>query len=121
MGLVNTDDHDSVLEADGSRWLTAYEPDPDTGPVDSVVQHVTADGVVDFEWSSAAHADETMAPGDADYAHLNSIDVQPNGDVLVSFRHLSSVFLIASRAHDGHESGDVIWKLGGRDSSFRFP
>lgn len=120
-GLVNTDSHDSVLEADGSRWLVAYEPNPSTGLVDSVIQHVDPSGTVLFQWSSAAYADETTAAGNADYAHLNSIDVQPNGDVLASFRHLNSVFLIASRAHDGHQPGDVIWKLGGRDSTFSFP
>ena len=120
-GLVSTDDHDSVLEGDGSRWLTAYEPDAQTGLVDSVIQHVTAEGTVDFQWSSAPYAAETVAAGNADYAHINSIDVQPNGDVLASFRHLSSVFLIASRPHDGHQPGDVIWKLGGRDSDFTFP
>ena len=89
--------------------------------MDSVIQHVTAAGAVDFQWSSAAYAEETTAAGNADYAHINSIDVQPNGDVLASFRHLSSVFLIASRAHDGHQPGDVIWKLGGRASTFSFP
>jgi hypothetical protein len=120
-GLVSTDDHDSVLESDGSRWLTAYEPNAQTGLVDSVIQHVTADGTVDFQWSSAPYDDETVAPGNTDYAHINSIDVQPNGDVLASFRHLSSVFLIASRPHDGYQPGDVIWKLGGRESDFTFP
>jgi Arylsulfotransferase (ASST) len=120
-GLVDTDDHDSLLLPDGSRWLVAYEPDPATGLVDSVIQHVDPSGQVLFEWSSAPHAAETVTPGNADYAHINSLDVQPNGDVLASFRHLSSVFLIASQAHDGHRSGDVIWKLGGRDSDFTFP
>jgi hypothetical protein len=119
--LVSTDDHDSVLESDGSRWLTAYEPNPDTGLIDSVIQHVTADGTVDFQWSSAPYAEEATTEGNEDYAHINSIDVQPNGDVLASFRHLSSVFLIASRAHDGHQPGDVIWRLGGRVSYFTFP
>lgn len=120
-GLVDTDDHDSLLLPDGSHWLVSYEPDPTTGLVDSVIQHVDPSGKVVFQWSSAPFADETMTPGNADYAHVNSIDVAPNGDVLASFRHLSSVFLIASRAHDGHQPGDVIWKLGGRDSSFTFP
>ncbi|WP_159081450.1 arylsulfotransferase family protein [Nocardioides sediminis] len=120
-GLVNTDDHDSLLLPDGSHWLVSYEPDPTTGLVDSVIQHVDASGKVVFQWSSAPYADETVTPDNADYAHVNSIDVAPNGDVLASFRHLSSVFLIATRAHDGHQPGDVIWKLGGRDSSFTFP
>lgn len=120
-GLVDTDDHDSLLLPDGSHWLVSYEPDPSTGLVDSVIQHVGPSGEVVFQWSSAPYADETMTPGNADYAHVNSIDVAPTGDVLASFRHLSSVFLIATRAHDGHRPGDVIWKLGGRDSSFTFP
>ena len=120
-GLVSTDDHDSLLLPDGSRWLLAYEPDLATGLVDSVIQHVDPSGQVLFEWSSEAHAAETVTPDNADYSHINSIDVQPNGDVLASFRHLSSVFLIASEAHHGHQPGDVIWKLGGRDSDFDFP
>jgi hypothetical protein len=120
-GLVDTDDHDSLLLPDGSHWLVSYERNPTTGLVDSVIQHVDPSGKVVFQWSSAPYADETVTPDDADYAHVNSIDVAPNGDVLASFRHLSSVFLIASRAHDGHQPGDVIWKLGGRDSSFTFP
>ncbi len=76
---------------------------------------------MDFQWSSAPHLSETLSPADPDYAHINSIAIQPNGDVLASFRHLSSVFLIASKPHDGHLPGDVIWKLGGRDSDFTFP
>lgn len=119
--LVDTDDHDSILNSDGSRWLIAYEPNPQTGLVDSIIQHVTPGGEVDFEWSSAPYADETVTPDNPDYAHVNSIHVEPNGDVLASFRHLSSVFLIASQPHDGHQPGDVIWKLGGRASDFTFP
>lgn len=120
-GLVHTDSHDSVLEADGSRWMLAYEPNAVSGLVDSVIQHVTPDGTVDFRWSSAPYAAETVDPGNKDYSHINSIDVRPNGDVLASFRHLSSVFLIAGPANDQQEPGTVIWKLGGRDSSFTFP
>lgn len=115
-GLVNTDDHDSLLLPDGSRWLLAYEPNPTTGLIDSVIQHVSPSGEVLWQWTSAPHADETVVPGDVDYAHINAIDVQPNGDVLASFRNFSSVFLIRPGATD-----EVVWKLGGRDSDFTFP
>ena len=117
-GLVNTDDHDSRLYPDGSRWLLAYEPNTATGLVDSVIQHVAPDGGVIWQWTSAPYADETVVPGDADYAHINAIDVQPNGDVLASFRNFSSVFLIRPGADPVTE---VVWKLGGRDSDFAFP
>jgi hypothetical protein len=71
-------------------------------------------------WDSTAYADETTATGKADYAHINSVQEVGDGDVIASFRHFSSVFRIATRAHDGYQPGDVIWKLGGRDSSFDF-
>jgi hypothetical protein len=118
-GLVDTDDHDSRLMPDGSRWLIAYEPNATTGLVDSVIQHVGPGGDLLWQWTSAPYAGETMLPGKADYAHINSIDVQPDGDVLASFRNLSSVYLI--RPGTGGGPGEVVWKLGGRDSDFTFP
>jgi hypothetical protein len=124
-GLVNTGFHDAILPPDGTAWLMAYEPNADTGLVDSVIQHVTADGTVLFSWTSAPYAWETMVDPDSDfgtdYAHLNSIEILPDGHLLASFRHLSSVYKIATHADGPHAPGDVIWKLGGRDSDFTFP
>jgi Arylsulfotransferase (ASST) len=121
VGLVDTDGHDSILRADGSAVLLAYEPDPDTGLTDSVIQEVDAQGDVVFQWDSSALAAETVAGARADYAHINSVQVVNGGeDFLASFRHLSAVLLIARVAHDGHQPGDVVWKLGGRDSTFDF-
>lgn len=120
-GLVDTDDHDSLLLPDGSVWLLAYEHNATTGLVDSVVQHLDPEGNVVWDWSSAPFALETVTPENPDYAHANSLDVRPNGDVLVSFRHLSSVFLIRPGAGSGTEEDEVVWKLGGRDSDFTFP
>jgi hypothetical protein len=121
-GRVDTDNHDGLLMPDGSVWLLGYEPDAATGRTDSVIQHVAADGTVLFDWSSAAYADETTVanPANPDYAHINSIDVQPNGDVVASFRHFGSVWRIAGADRAGYEKYDVVWKLGGRDSSFSF-
>ena len=124
VGLVNTDGHDSILLPDGSRYLLAYEPNASTGKIDAVIQQVGADGQVLFEWNSKDHVDiaaESMVPStDPDYAHVNSIQVMSDGDLLVSFRHLSSVFKIARIAHDGFAEGAVVWKLGGRASDFTF-
>ncbi|KQV69736.1 hypothetical protein ASC64_07855 [Nocardioides sp. Root122] len=118
-GLENTDDHDSLLLPDGSEWLIAYEPNAATGLIDSVIQHLGPDGSVLWQWTSAPYADETVVPGDVDYAHINSIEVQPNGDVLASFRNFSSVFLIRPTTDPADD--EVVWKLGGRTSDFTFP
>ncbi|MET0837231.1 MAG: aryl-sulfate sulfotransferase [Marmoricola sp.] len=122
--LVNTDAHDSVVRADGSRILLAYEPNAVSGLSDAVIQEVNAVGDEVYTWNSADHldpaAETTMTPGVPDYAHVNSIHVMADGDLLVSFRHLSAVYKIAWRAHDGFSRGDVVWRLGGRHSSFSF-
>ena len=123
-GLVNTDDSDSVLLANGHRILVAQEPNATTGLVDAVIQELSETGVKVFEWNSGAHslAAETMvAAGTKDYAHIDSVAVMPDGDLLASFRHLSAVLKIARTAHDGFQVGDIVWRLGGRHSSFTFP
>ncbi|MDN5892515.1 MAG: aryl-sulfate sulfotransferase [Nocardioides sp.] len=120
-GLVNTDNHDSIVYPDGRAILLGYEPNQDTGLTDAVVQEINPDGTEAFRWDSSDFADESVAPpGNPDYAHVNSVVVMADGDLLVSFRHLSSVYKIARTAHDGFKEGEVIWKLGGRDSDFTF-
>jgi hypothetical protein len=124
VGLVNTDLHDSILLPDGSRFLMAYEP-RSTDLTDSVIQRISPSGQVAWQWSSEGLEDESLqakpATGRWDYAHMNSMQLVDHDDLLVSFRHFGAVFRIATVAHDGYAAGEVIWKLGGRDSTFTFP
>jgi hypothetical protein len=119
--LVNTDGHDSILRPDGSRILIAYEPNPQTSKTDAMIQEVNQQGAVVFTWNSKDHVLPSDGVGDAkDYAHINSIVVMDDGDILASFRHLSQVLKIAWTARDGIARGDVVWRLGGRRSDFTF-
>ncbi len=118
--LTNTDGHDSERLPNGSTLLLGYEPNAVTGKKDATIQKLDASGNPVFTWDSSALAGETVAGSNPDYAHVNSIESIEHGDVLVSFRHLSAVLRIATVAHDGYQPGDIIWKLGGRDSSFTF-
>lgn len=125
VGLVDTDGHDSILLPDGSHYLLAYEPNAESGLTDSVIQQVSAEGDVLWEWNSADHVDPATesvvdVTTNKDYGHINSIQLMPDGDVLASFRHFSAVFKIARHAREGVAEGDIVWKLGGRDSDFRF-
>lgn len=123
-GLVNTDTHDAILRPDGGAILMAYEPDSESGLTDAVIQQLEPDGDISYEWNSAEHmnpaTETTNVPGRADYAHINSIQLMDDGDILASFRHTSSVMKIAWSAHDGFQRGDVVWRLGGRFSDFEF-
>jgi Arylsulfotransferase (ASST) len=46
--------------------------------------------------------------------HINSVQVLPDGDVLVSMRNTWAVYLIDPR------TDKIIWTLGGKDSTFKF-
>ena len=104
VGLLNTDLHDSILLPDGSRFLIAYEP-RGTDRLDSVIQRIGADGTVGWTWSSQGLEDESLSvppsgPGARwDYAHMNAMQLVGDDDLLVSFRHLDSVFRIATVDH----------------------
>ena len=116
-GHTNTDFHDSILFPSGGRILMSYEPNPTTLLVDSLVQEVGPGGGVILDWNSAEHMDPAVdgLSGLPDYAHLNSIEVMADGNLLLSFRHTSQVMKI------DRTTGDVIWRLGGVNSDFTFP
>ena len=48
-----------------------------------------------------------------DYIHLNSIDEEPNGNLLISGRNTHAVYEVSRR------TGMVLWRLGGKKSDFR--
>jgi hypothetical protein len=45
-------------------------------------------------------------------SHMNSVDMFPNGDVLISMRYNSALYRVS------RTSGNVIWRLGGKLSDF---
>jgi Arylsulfotransferase (ASST) len=91
--------------------------------IDTAVQAIDMKtGLVRWEWHSLDHVgvDESRAPVTKgaqpwDYFHVNSIDVQPNGDVLISARSTWAAYELD--AGDGR----ILWRLGGKKSSFALP
>jgi hypothetical protein len=74
-----------------------------------------------FEWHSSGHVpvEESYMPGttkagNVDYFHINSIGVDTDGNLLISSRHTCTVYKVDRR------TGEVIWRLGGKKSDFRF-
>jgi hypothetical protein len=88
--------------------------------IDTAVQEVDMKtGLVRWEWHSTDHVATTDShapvPANAtpwDAFHLNSIDREPNGDLLISARSTWTTYLLE------HASGRVLWRLGGTRSSF---
>src|SRR5487761_67557 len=115
--------HDLQLTPEGTALITIYrEIATPAVPrlVTGIVQEVdVASGRVLFEWRSNEHVgiDESYMPqvapaGNVDYFHLNSIDVDTDGDLLISARNTSTIYKV------DRKSGDVLWRLGGMKSDF---
>lgn len=94
-----------------------------TRVVADIIQEVK-DGSVIFEWDSTEHPElyELSLEGNdfynttgfwADYAHLNSVIIDSDGNFICSFRNLSTIIKI-DRA-----TGDIMWKLGGIGDEFQ--
>jgi hypothetical protein len=125
--------HEIFISPQDTALVTIYKPvaanlsrlgGPAKGVVFSgVVQEIDiASGQVLFEWSSIDHVPVTdtvvsFTGGTSkvpfDYFHINSISIAPDGALLVSARNTSAVYKIA------RPSGNVVWRLGGKRSSFR--
>jgi hypothetical protein len=77
-------------------------------------------GEVLFEWKSLEHVglEETYVEAredhylGIDYFHINSIDVDHDDNLLISARETSAVYKI------DRNTGEVIWRLGGKKSDF---
>jgi len=54
-----------------------------------------------------------------DYAHLNSVEVDNDGNLLASFRAMDNVVKI-NRTATGNNLGKVIWRWGGMNSSINY-
>ena len=123
--------HEFTLTDRGTALVPVYHPtDYDLrsvgGPrnaraVEGVIQEVDVrSGRVVWEWHSLDHVAlsesfkdyKDEAKRGYDYFHLNSIRELPDGNLLISARHTNAVYLIDKR------SGRVIWRLGGRRSTF---
>jgi len=115
--------HELLLTRQGTALITIYREiaTPDVPRlVTGIVQEVdVASGRVLFEWRSNEHVgvDESYTPqvgaaGNVDYFHLNSIDLDTDGNLLVSARNTSTIYKI------DRKSGDVLWRLGGMKSDF---
>jgi len=122
------DVHEFLLTPRATAILTIYNAVPadlsnlggeTSGNVlDSIVQEVDVrTGQVLFEWHSLDHVplSHSYAPvlEPFDYFHINSVDVDRDGNLLVSARNTSAVYKI-DRA-----TGRVLWRLGGRSSDFQ--
>ena len=124
--------HEFQITPAGTALLTAYHAvdcdlvsdggSADSAVTDSLFQEIDIKtGLVMFEWTSLDHVplsnSYSSAAGSStqwpfDFFHLNSINLDPDGSLLISSRNTWAAYDIDA------QTGQVLWALGGKQSSF---
>jgi Arylsulfotransferase (ASST) len=90
--------------------------------INGVVQEINiATGQVLFQWNSEDHVpfsqSEQPLPASAstpwDWFHINAVKLDTNGNLLIDARDTWTTYEV------NPQSGNIIWQLGGKDSSFK--
>ncbi len=128
---LKADLHDFQIAPDDVAYITAFNPircdlsavkgARDGAITDTAIQEVDMrTGLVRWEWHSLDHVaaaeSEVEASRDRtpwDWFHINSIDPQPGGNLLISARSTWAAYDIEAG------SGRILWRLGGNRSSFK--
>jgi hypothetical protein len=124
--------HEFQLTARGTALITVYVPvlcnlsslgGPAHGAVtDGMIQEIdVSTGLVEREWTSLDHvalsesyelARRSKTSWPFDFFHINSIELEQDGSLLTSGRNTRAVYDLDGR------SGQIVWRLGGKRSSF---
>ena len=126
-GLDGLDVHDLVITDYGTAWVFSYNAvwadvnGARQNVMEGVIQEIEiATGEVWWEWHSLDHIGTDESESDIsetpdlawDYLHINSLDVDHDGALLISSRTCNSIYKIDVNNHE------VVWRLGGIKSDF---
>ncbi len=123
--------HEFTIYENGHAWmivqefnvmdLTVYDPSyhPSATVMTTLIHELDADKNVIWEWRGFDHVlptecNQNLKLNFVDVIHTNSIELDANGNVLASHRHLNQVTLI------DYATGEFIWRLGGVNNQFTF-
>lgn len=127
-----TDGHDLLLLPNGHSVLMSYDPQvvdlslvakggrTDAIVIGLIIQELDQERNVVFQWRSWDHfqitdvVSHSLASATVDYVHGNSIDIDPNGNFIISSRHMNEITKIS------RTTGEMLWRMGGRNNQFSF-
>ena len=110
------------VKTDLSKYVQGGQTDAEV--IGGVIQEISRSGRVLFEWKSLDYIPYSDATEDTDFTqsvvdvlHINSIDRDTDGGLILSCRHLDEIVKINGT------TGKVLWRLGGsksKNNQFRF-
>jgi hypothetical protein len=123
---LQMDLHEFLLTNSGDAYVIAVSPIRMPGYArtiqNSVVQEIEVKtGLVLYQWDALDHLSfgdsYTFGPKESgrvlDPFHLNSVSLDPSGNVVVSARNTNAVYDV------NRGTGAIIWELGGKHTSFK--
>jgi len=127
-----TDLHDLIFKDNGNYLIMSYDPQrvnmskiypggqKDANVVGLILQEIDPQNNVVFQWRSWDHFNildgdsVNFSLGNIDYVHGNSIQIDYDGNYIISCRNMSEVTKI------NKETGEIIYRLGGKNNQFNF-
>jgi hypothetical protein len=128
----SADNHEFQVLEDGHAFIiaqeyltvdmTVYDPDYSSNATvfGTIIQEFDENKTLVFEWRSFDHVDileawhENLAASYIDFMHTNALEIDNDGHLLASHRHLDQITKI------DRNTGEFIWRLGGMMNEFTF-
>jgi hypothetical protein len=127
------DIHDLTVLEDGSYYIlgrdhitidmSQYVPGGDTNAtlVAHTIHHMDASDNELWRWNSFDHYDILDVDDNVDltlhtidWTHCNSVEVDDDGNIILSTRNFNEITKI------NRQTGEIIWRLGGKKNQFQF-
>jgi hypothetical protein len=127
------DVHDLRVMPDGSYYIFGKRNvyinmdsivsggNPDADIIDGALQQFDSQGNLEFQWDAIQNYNITdvdtnidLTQQTIDFSHFNSVDIDTDGNLLISARNLDEITKV------DHNTGKIIWRLGGKNNQFTF-
>lgn len=127
------DVHDLRVMPDGSYYIFGKRNvyvnmdtivsggNPDADIIDGALQEFDSQGNLIFQWDAIDNYKITdvdsnidLTQQTIDFSHFNSVEIDTDGNLLISARNLDEITKV------DRNTGDIIWRLGGKNNQFTF-
>jgi hypothetical protein len=89
--------------------------------IEGALQEYDAKGNLIFQWDALDHYKITdvnsnvdLTQSTIDFSHFNSVEIDTDGNLLISARNLDEITKV------DHNTGNIIWRWGGKNNQFTF-